>query len=273
MATQIDNVMRSEARWVGATRVLLISLISLLGLASFFYPFFLVLPGMAETAAVRSVDAPWIFGLLMPLLMVLILAELGGERANAKMIAALGILTAINAVLRIPAGLGDAPTFFFLPILVGYTYGARWGFLLGALSLFVSALLTFGIGPWLPFQMFAMGWLGMCAAAFRPLGERLGGWPEVILLAVYGYVGGMLFGALMNLYSWPFSAGTGGLGWRPGSSLSETLRQYWLFYVTTSLTWDTLRGCSTAAFILVLGKPLLRELRRFRHRFVWHEQH
>ncbi len=153
----------------------------------------------------------------MPLLMVLILAELGGERANAKMIAALGILTAINAVLRIPVGLGDSPTFFFLPILVGYAYGARWGFMLGALSLFVSALLTFGIGPWLPFQMFAMGWLGMFAATLRPVGERVGGWWEIALLAVYGYVGGMLFGVLMNLYSWPFSAGSGGLGWQPGS--------------------------------------------------------
>ncbi len=69
------------------------------------------------------------------------------------------------------------------------------------------------------------------------------------LLALYGYVGCMLFGVFMNLYSWPFSAGIGGLGWQPGSSLSQTLRQYWLFYVTTSLTWDTLRGCSTAAFI------------------------
>ena len=79
----------------------------------------------------------------------------------------------------------------------------------------------------------------------------------------------MMFGALMNLYSWPFSAGVGGLGWQPGSSLSQTLQQYWLFYLTTSLTWDTLRGCSTAAFILVLARPLLRELRRFRRRFVW----
>ncbi len=248
----------------------LIVVISLLGLAAFFYPFFLVLPQSDGSASARSLDAPWIFGLLMPLLMVLILAELGGERANAKMIAALGILTAINAVLRIPAGLGDSPTFFFLPILVGYAYGARWGFLLGALSLFVSALLTFGIGPWLPFQMFALGWLGMCAALLRPL-ERLGKWWEIIPLAIYGYVGGMLFGALMNLYSWPFSAGVGGLGWQPGSSLGQTISQYWLFYVTTSLTWDALRGISTAAFILVLARPLLRELRRFRRRFVWND--
>jgi energy-coupling factor transport system substrate-specific component len=269
MAHAFDTPTTPSARWGRAASASLVGVISLLGLASFFYPFFLVLPQASAEAGTRG-DAPWIFGILMPLLMVLILAELGTQRANAKMIAALGILTAINAVLRIQIGLGDSPTFFFLPILIGYAYGARWGFLLGALSLFVSALLTFGVGPWLPFQMFALGWLGMGAAALRPLGERWGGWREIVALAAYGYMGGMAFGALMNIYSWPWS-GAGGLGWRPGSTLSETLRQYWLFYVTTSLAWDTLRGVSTAVFIIVLGKPILRELRRFRRRFVWHE--
>jgi energy-coupling factor transport system substrate-specific component len=249
----------------------MVILTSLLGLVSFLYPFFLNSVSPSDTGGARVGDAPLIFGLLMPLLLLLILAELGSRHASAKLIAALGILTAINAVLRIPVGIGDSPSFFFLPILLGYAYGARFGFLLGSLSMFVSALLTFGIGPWLPFQMFALGWLGMGAAGLRPLGLRLGAWGEILLLAAYGYVGGMLFGALMNIYSWPFSLGMGGLGWQPGISLTETLQRYWLFYVTTSLTWDTLRGCFTAAFILLLGRPLLRELQRFRRRFVWTE--
>ena len=256
------------SRLLGGT---LVALTSLLGLASFFYPFFLNSAALSSTGSARAGDAPVIFGLLMPLLLLLLLAELGGHRANAKMIAALGILTAINAVLRIPVGLGDSPTFFFLPILLGYAYGARFGFLLGSLSMFVSALLTFGIGPWLPFQMFALGWLGLGAAGLRPLGSHLGAWGEIVLLAIYGYVGGVLFGALMNIYSWPWSLGMGGLGWQPGISVAETFRRYWLYYVTTSLTWDTLRGCFTAAFILLLGRPLLRELRRFHRRFVWTE--
>ena len=244
---------------------------SLFGFASFLYPFFLSTPLAGGAGGAHADDAPLIFAGLMPLLLLLILAELGSRRASAKLIAALGILTAINAVLRIPAGLGDSPTFFFLPILLGYTYGARFGFLLGALSVFVSALLTSGVGPWLPFQMFALGWLGMCAAALPPLGTRLGAWGEVALLAAYGYAGGILFGALMNLFFWPFSTSMGGLGWQPGLGLSETVRRYWVFYLTSSLAWDTLRGGFTAAFILILGRPLLRELRRFRQRLVWSE--
>ena len=244
---------------------------SLIGVASFLYPFFLSAPFTGGDAGAHALDAPLIFGLLMPLLLLLLLAELGTRRASAKLIAALGILSAINAVLRIPIGLGDSPSFFFLPILLGYCYGARFGFLVGALSLFVSAVITAGIGPWLPFQMFALGWLGMCAAGLRPIGRRVGGWGEMIILAVYGYVGGVLFGTLMNIYFWPFSVGETGLGWQPGLPLGETARRYWTFYVTSSLTWDTLRGAFTAAFILLLGRPLLRELQRFRRRLVWNE--
>jgi energy-coupling factor transport system substrate-specific component len=245
---------------------------SLLGLVAFLYPFFLSTPLKEGAASAHAGDAPLIFGVLTPLLLLLILAELGSRRASAKMIAALGILTAINSVLRIPAGIGDSPSFFFLPILLGYAYGGRFGFLVGALSVFVSALLTSGVGPWLPFQMLALGWLGMGAAGLRPLGRRVRPWVEIGLLALYGYVGGMLFGALMNIYSWPFAGSMSGIGWQPGLGLDETLRRYWLFYVATSLTWDTLRGCFTAAFILLLGKPLLRELRRFQQRFVWSER-
>ncbi len=261
----------STERWSRALGAAIMVLVSLLGIGAFFYPFFLSSTTSVGGSA-HAADAPVIFLVLMPLLLVLALAELGSRHASAKMIAALGILTAINAVLRIPVGIGDSPTFFFLPILIGYAYGARFGFLLGALSMFVSALLTFGIGPWLPFQMFALGWLGMGAAVLRPFAARLKGWPEVMLLAGYGYVGGMLFGVLMNLFSWPFNFDMGGIGWQPGLSLTETAGRYWLFYLTTSLTWDTLRGCSTAAFIVFLGRPMLRELRRFEQRFVWTEQ-
>lgn len=249
----------------------LISLmISLIGLTAFFYPFFLSALPADATANVRSGDAPVIFGVLMPLLLLLIVAELSSRRMNAKIVAALGVLTAINAILRLPTGLGDSPTFFFLPMLLGYAYGARFGFLHGTLSLFVSALLTVGIGPWLPFQMLAMGWIGMGAAGLRLLRLRQGSWLELILLAVYGYAAGMFFGVLMNVYFWPFQTGSSGLSWQPGLSLVEALQRYWTFYVLSgSLAWDALRALSTAGLILALGRPLLRELRRFYARFFW----
>ncbi len=249
---------------------MILALISLIGLVAFVYPFFLAILPHSDSLNARAGDAPIVFGIVMPLLLLLIVAELSSRQMNAKVVAVLGVLTAINAVLRLPTGIGDSPTFFFLPILVGYTYGARFGFLHGALSLFVSALLTVGVGPWLPFQMLAMGWLGLGGAGLRMVPLPPGSKREVIVLACYGYIGCMLFGALMNMYFWPFQTGATGLSWQPGLALGPAVQRYWAFYVLSgSLAWDALRAVSTTALILLLGRPLLRELRRFYARFFW----
>jgi energy-coupling factor transport system substrate-specific component len=258
----------SKPRVVALTSGLVLALICLLGAAAFLYPFFLSSRALASDTGAHAADAPIIFLVLGPALLALLLAELGSGHLNAKTVAVLGVLTAINTVLRLPAGPGDAPTFFFLVILAGYVYGGRFGFLMGALSLLVSALLTGGVGPWMPFQMFVMGWMGLGTAALRPLGRRLGlgGRAELALLCAYGYVWGLLFGALMNLWSWPL-IGVGGLYWEPGLGLGETLRRYWGFYVATSLAWDALRAIGNVVLIAALGPVVLKELRRFQRRF------
>ena len=99
-------------------------------------------------------------------------------------------------------------------------------------------IVTGGIGPWLPFQMLALGVDGRAAPGFvgrvtRRLDPRL----EVVVLAAYGWVWGFLYGAIMNLWFWPFARG-GALDWHPGLDLAETLHRYWSFYVATSLGWD-----------------------------------
>lgn len=247
---------------------LTLALICALGAAAFLYPFFLAAPQFGGVNSAHSATAPLIFVVLGPALLALLVAELGAGRLNAKTVAVLGILTAINAVLRLPAGPGDAPTFFFLVLLAGYVYGGRFGFLLGALSLLVSAVLTGGVGPWMPFQMFVIGWMGLSAGGLRRLGRGLrpGGWPERALLCVHGYVWGFLFGALMNVWFWPF-VGPGALGWEPGLGLGETLRRFWTFYAATSLAWDAVRALGNVALIVLLGGPVLKELRRFQRRF------
>lgn len=247
---------------------IILLLLCLLGASAFLYPFFLAAPVSASDNAAHAADAPLIFVVLGPALLVLLLAELGAGRLNAKTVAVLGVLMSINAVLRLPAGPGDAPAFFFLVILSGYVYGGKFGFLLGSLSLMVSALLTGGVGPWMPFQMFVMGWMGLGTVLLRPIRARVqpGSRGELIVLCGYGYLWGLLFGALINLWFWPF-AGVGALYWSPGLGLGETLRRYWAFYVTTSLAWDSLRAITNVILIAALGRPILKELRRFQTRF------
>jgi energy-coupling factor transport system substrate-specific component len=247
---------------------LLLLFISVLGASAFFYPFFLSNPTSSDDQTAHVATAPFIFAGLGIALLLLLLAELSSGRLSARSMAVLGVLTALVAVLRLPAGPGDAPTFFFLIILSGYVYGERFGFLLGALGLFVSALITGGIGPWMPFQMFVSGWMGLGAGLLGRLivGLPPGGWAEISVLCGYGYLWGLLFGALMNLWFWPFSP-PGELAWVPGIGLGETLRRYGAFYLLTSFAWDSARAIGNLLLILALGRPILKELRRFRDRF------
>lgn len=253
--------------WMGGG---LVGLTSIIGIVALLYPFALsnVVPNSNHAA-----DAPVLMVFIVPLLLGIVVADLSQQQMNARVLAALGMLVAINAGLRLPAGPGDSPTFFFLVILVGYAYGARFGFLLGALSLFVSALITAGIGPWLPFQMLTMGWMGMGAAAVQPIRRvlhiREGGWGEVGLLAGYGWLWGFIFGAVMNLTFWPFGFSDNAISWQPGLGLVETGRRYWTFYVLTSLGWDAVRALFNVLLIGAFGRPLLVVLRRFGARLRW----
>jgi len=243
-------------------------LASVLGLAAFFYPFFLpVAADGAGSHMAHAVDAPLVFVLLLALCLGAVFANLTGRQMTSKMVAVLGVLTALNAALRVLPGPGGFSAVFLLPILTGYVYGATFGFLLGALSLLVSALMGGGVGPWLPYQMLAVGWVGLLSAWLPDLsGHRK---VEAVAIAVWGCALGLVFGAIMNLWFWPFLApgAAGGLTWRPGLSLSPALRSYLAFYLTTSLWWDVGRAAGNGLLLLLFAAPILRVLRRFRQRF------
>jgi energy-coupling factor transport system substrate-specific component len=157
-------------------------------------------------------------------------------------------------------------------ILGGYIFGTRVGFLLGVLTFLVSALITGGVGPWLPYQMFTAGWVGMSAPLYRPLARLLqwqGKWGETLLLALLGALWGLLYGAIMNLWFWPYVVGGADQYWTPGLGLATTLQRYALFYMTTSFVWDAVRAAGNAVMLLVFGKAILRVLRRFHARFAY----
>jgi energy-coupling factor transport system substrate-specific component len=247
------------------TAILMIA--SLIGLGSFLYPFFVPQQSEGFGAMAHTQDAPLIFVVVVVLCLGAVLSSLSGGLMNAKLIAILGVLTAANAVLRGVPGPGGLSVVFLLPILCGYVYGPTFGFLLGAFSLGVSAFIGFGVGPWLPYQMFATGWVGLLSGLLPRLERR----PrvEALVLAAWGLVLGLVFGALMNIWFWPyvFTPAQSEMYWQPGLGLGETLKRYAVFYTFTSLWWDVARSAGNFALLLLFAAPVLRLLRRFQQRF------
>src|ERR1700722_17822302 len=100
-------------------------------------------------------DPPLMFGALLALVLAVVFAEVADGGIDAKALAMLGVLAAIDAALR-PLGAGAAgiETVFLILVLAGRVFGAGFGFALGCTSLFASALLTGGAGPWRPYHVF-----------------------------------------------------------------------------------------------------------------------
>jgi energy-coupling factor transport system substrate-specific component len=251
---------------------------SLIGAASFLYPFFLpALAGIGTRPVRGGIEVSLLFTALGVLALLLLLIQLqervgDGGAGSTKLLALLGALVAVDASLRLMPTLLGASPIFLLIILVGYCYGANFGFLMGALTLFVSALITGGLGPWLPYQMLGAGWIGMTAGWLPRRGDG-GGRMELVMLAAFGALWGFLYGVILNLMEWPYAAPglqeQAGLYWAPGMGLAETLATYARFYLTTSLVYDSFRAAANVALVLALGRPLIRLLDRYRARFTW----
>jgi len=255
---------------------------TLSGMLVLLYPFFL--PAISQQAGfgtLRVEQMPMMMTVLLGLCLLVLLFEAQGPMVNTKLIALLGILVAINSALRfietaIPGPGGFTPIFFLI-ILVGYIFGGRVGFLMGALTLLVSALVTGGVGPWLPAQMFTAGWVGMSTPLLHPMVRAFTGKqnkqgtrnsnPEILLLAVFGLLWGFLYGAMMNLWQWPFIIGPQNQSYAAGLGLLATLQRYMAYYLVTSLVWDAIAAIGNVLLILTFGAPALRALRRFRQRF------
>jgi len=251
---------------------LILILASALGAAAFLSPFFGPRPQQSQmNAMAHSGDAMLILSLVSLLSLAAVAAGMQSNEMNAKTLAVLGALAAVGAMLRFIPGPGGFSGVFFLPIMAGYAFGAQFGFLAGLVTLLASAFLTGGVGPWLPYQMFAAGWVGAIAGLVphvRP-GTR---W-EIAILAGVGLLLGLFYGLVMNLWFWPFvfQPQQAARYWQPGDSPLEIVKAYALFYVITSFAWDLWRGLGNAALILIFGAPVLRLLQRYQKRFhfVW----
>lgn len=260
---------------------LVFALASLIGVFAFIAPFFLPAVARNTTGMGGQAQSPLFLIALLVVSLGVLMLEAQGRTMNAKLIALLGVLVAINGALRFVEtalpGPGGFTPMFMLIILTGYAFGPRVGFLMGALSLLVSAFVTGGVGPWLPYQMFTAGWMGMSAGWLPRVegggsrGERkVAPWPTLHTpLILFAVAWGFLYGAIMNLWSWPFLAGEPAQSWRAGLSVADGIKRYAVFYIATSLWWDAFAAIGNVALLALFGPPTLKALLRFKQRFLF----
>jgi energy-coupling factor transport system substrate-specific component len=245
----------------------MIAVVSVAGSLLFLWPFLGL--GLTPEAPALSLTLASVAGLA--------LMEVGARRLDSGRLALLAALAAIDAALRLAMvnGVAGFSPIFFLVLAAGYEFGPSYGFLVGSFSLLVSAVVTGGVGPWLPYETFAVGWVGLSAGVagsivrgVRParrswLPSRL----DIGVLVGVAFVSGFAYGALTDVYGWvAFYRGVENVGWIPGLSPAQTLAQFGRYYVLTSVAWDSFRAVGNGVAVLALGAPVLMALGRLRAR-------
>ena len=221
-----------------------LAIASLFSIAGFIWPFFY-----------RGSDLPktqMFFWFAVAAAFVLVIIEISSSNLDAKSVALLGVLAGLISALRpLGAGAVGIEPMWFVLILSARVFGPSFGFLLGLISMFASALLTGGLGPWLGYQIFAAAWIGMAAGL---LPKRITGKAEIAMLLVFGACAAGVFGILMG--------GNTQLSYIPGGSLLENLSRFFTFHFATAMAWDIPRAIFTTILIAFTGPSVLSALRR-----------
>ncbi|MFF7529489.1 ECF transporter S component [Streptomyces bobili] len=259
-AAAVTLTRQARAVRLGPRSVAALGLVSAVGAVAFGWPF---LAPPSSTLNAHAQDAPWLFAGLLVLLIAVVAATISESGLGAKAVAMLGVLAATGAALRpIGAGTAGIEPMFFLMVLSGRVLGPGFGFVLGSVTMFASALLTGGVGPWMPFQMLSMGWFTM-GAGLLPGPDRLRGRGELALLAVYGFLAAFAYGTAMNMAGWPFLGELASrVSFDPDAAVPENLARFLAYCAATSLGWDLGRAVVTVVLTLTLGPAVLRALRR-----------
>jgi energy-coupling factor transport system substrate-specific component len=235
-----------------------LTLASLISAAGFLWPFFYSGQSLPRTQL--------FFWAALTVAFFLVIIQISNSALDAKSVALLGVLSALIAALRpLGAGAVGIEPMWFILILSARVFGPSFGFILGLTSMFVSALLTGGVGPWLGYQVFAAAWIGM-AAGMLP-GKKLRGKKEIALLVLFGIIASELFGILMDLQFWPWALGANTqLSYLVHGSIAQNLSRFITFHFASAMAWDVPRAIFTTILLLLSGKAVLSALRRTKTR-------
>ena len=242
------------------------ALTAIVGVIAFAWPFWIPGDQLDSVNNAHAGDA-WIWATLLGALTVAaLLVETAQRRMNGATIATLGVLASMNGLLRLIDLPGAGSAMFFFTVVAGAALGTRFGALLGLTAMAASAVITAGIGPWLPYQMLGLAAMGAGAgivgSAVRTQSMRV----QLGAIATFGWGAQFVYGGLLNLWFWPLVRDGGALSYASGLGFNETVHRYWSYYAASSFAWDAAGAAVNLMLILLLGAPMLRSLRRISYR-------
>lgn len=133
-------------------------------------------------------------------------------------------------------------------VITGIYMGYEAGFVCGAFTALISNFI-FGQGPWTPFQMFAWGLIGLLAGLLSKYLKK-----NIVLLLLFGAFAGILFSAMMDVWSTLWYDGV--------FNLSRYIAN-----IFSSLPISISYAVSNVVFLLVLAKSFGNKLQRLKTKY------
>ena len=174
------------------------------------------------------------------------------RKPKARELIIIAVLTAIAV-----AGRG---AFYMLPqfkpvvaivIIAGVCFGGESGFLVGALSGFVSNFF-FGQGPWTPWQMFCFGIIGFLAGVLFETGILK---KNRIQLCIFGGVTTFfIYGGIINIAAL--------LMFNSKITVKSLISTY-----MSGIPFDLVHAAATIFFLFVISKPMIEKLDRIKIKY------
>ena len=165
------------------------------------------------------------------------------------------IISALCAI-----GVAGRTAFFMLPqfkpvaaivIISGVAFGGETGFLVGAITAFVSNFF-FGQGPWTPWQMFSFGIICFLAGIMFQKGILRKTKTDMCL---FGFVATfVIYGGIMN----PASV----IMWQSNININMVLSSY-----VMGMPFDFIHAVSTVFFLFFAAEPMLEKLERIKIKY------
>ncbi len=174
------------------------------------------------------------------------------KKPKAREIVVISVLCGIAVASR--------AAFFMLPefkpvtalvIIAGVCFGGETGFLVGAVTGFVSNFF-FGQGPWTPWQMFALGIIGFLAGILFKKGFFK---KTKVTLCIFGFLATLIiYGGIMN----PASV----IMWQDKITLKMIIAA-----CIAGVGMDLIHALSTVFFLWFISKPMIEKIERIKVKY------
>ncbi len=174
------------------------------------------------------------------------------KKASSRELVTISVMCALAIVGRIVfAAIPQFKPMAAVIIISGVAFGGGTGFLIGAVSAFVSNF-YFGQGSWTLWQMLAFGIVGFLSGFLTDTGLLK---KNHIALSIFGFLAVIfIYGGIVNISST--------LMYMPTFSFNAMLGSWVL-----GLPFDLVHGASTVLFVWFVGVPVLEKLERIKLKY------